>query len=66
MTGAVGMITEPMQADAIIRNEHADVIFMGRELLRDPYWPVHAARSLHQADKLRLPDLYHYAAYPKD
>jgi 2,4-dienoyl-CoA reductase-like NADH-dependent reductase (Old Yellow Enzyme family) len=65
MTGAVGMVTEPMQADAIIRNEHADIVFLARELLRDPYWPVHAARSLHQADKLRLPDPYHYAAYPK-
>ncbi len=65
MTGAVGMITEPMQADAIIRNEQADVVFLARELLRNPYWPVHAARSLHQADKLRLPDPYQYAAYPK-
>ena len=65
MTGAVGMITEAMQADAIIRNEHADVIFLARELLRDPYWPVHAARTLHQSDKLHLPDPYQYAAYPK-
>jgi 2,4-dienoyl-CoA reductase-like NADH-dependent reductase (Old Yellow Enzyme family) len=65
-TGAVGLITEPMQADAIIRNDHADVIFLARELLRDPYWPVHAARSLHQSDKLKLPAPYQYAAYPKD
>jgi 2,4-dienoyl-CoA reductase-like NADH-dependent reductase (Old Yellow Enzyme family) len=65
LTGAVGMITEPMQADAIIRNEHADLIFLARELLRDPYWPVHAARVLHQTDKLHLPDPYHYAAYPR-
>ena len=65
LTGAVGLITEPMQADAIIRNEHADLIFLARELLRDPYWPVHAARSLHQSDKIKLPEAYHYAAYPK-
>lgn len=65
MTGAVGMITEPMQADAIVRNGHADMVFIGRELLRDPYWPVHAARTLHQSDKLHLPDPYHYAAYPR-
>jgi 2,4-dienoyl-CoA reductase-like NADH-dependent reductase (Old Yellow Enzyme family) len=65
LTGAVGMITEPMQADAVIRNEQADLIFIARELLRDPYWPVHAARVLHQADKLALPQAYQYAAYPK-
>lgn len=41
-TGAVGMITEPKQADAIIRDEQADLVLMGRELLRDPYWPHRA------------------------
>ena len=64
MTGVVGLITEPMQADAIIRNGCADLVFLARETLRDPYWPVHAARVLHQADKLRLPEPYQYAAYP--
>jgi 2,4-dienoyl-CoA reductase-like NADH-dependent reductase (Old Yellow Enzyme family) len=47
-TGAVGMITEPMQADQIIRNEQADLVIMAREFLRDPYWPLHAAATLHQ------------------
>jgi 2,4-dienoyl-CoA reductase-like NADH-dependent reductase (Old Yellow Enzyme family) len=47
-TGAVGMITEPMQADQIIRNEEADLVIMAREFLRDPYWPLHAAATLHQ------------------
>lgn len=47
-TGAVGMITEPMQADQIIRNEQADMVIMAREFLRDPYWPLHAAAKLHQ------------------
>ncbi len=46
MTGAVGFITEPEQADAIIRSGQADVVFLARQLLRDPYWPLHAARAL--------------------
>lgn len=45
-TGAVGLITEPAQADMIIRQGAADLVFLARELLRDPYWPLHAARSL--------------------
>jgi 2,4-dienoyl-CoA reductase-like NADH-dependent reductase (Old Yellow Enzyme family) len=48
LTGTVGMITEPMQADQIIRNGDADVVVMAREFLRDPYWPLHAARAVHQ------------------
>jgi 2,4-dienoyl-CoA reductase-like NADH-dependent reductase (Old Yellow Enzyme family) len=45
-TGAVGMITEAEQADAIIRGGQADVVLIARELLRDPYWPLHAADKL--------------------
>ena len=45
-TGAVGLITEPAQADAIIRTRQADVVFLARELLRDPHWPLRAAREL--------------------
>lgn len=45
-TGAVGLITEPAQADMIIRRRDADLVFLARELLRDPYWPLHAARTL--------------------
>ena len=41
-TGAVGMITEPDQANAIIADGRADLVLMGRELLRDPYWPHRA------------------------
>ncbi|OCA92682.1 NADPH dehydrogenase NamA [Pseudobacillus wudalianchiensis] len=44
--GAVGMITSPSQAEEILRNERADLIFLGRELLRDPYWPRRAAIEL--------------------
>lgn len=47
-TAAVGMITAAEQADQIIRNGQADLIFMAREFLRDPYWPLHAARKLRQ------------------
>jgi 2,4-dienoyl-CoA reductase-like NADH-dependent reductase (Old Yellow Enzyme family) len=41
-TGAVGLITDPEQADEIIAEGRADLILMGRELLRDPYWPHRA------------------------
>lgn len=41
-TSAVGMITTPAQADRILTDGHADAVFLGRALLRDPYWPTHA------------------------
>ncbi|MFI5177562.1 MAG: NADH:flavin oxidoreductase/NADH oxidase [Vicinamibacterales bacterium] len=48
-TGAVGLITEPSQADEIVRSGRADCVLLARELLRDPYWPLRAARELgHQ------------------
>jgi len=45
-TGAVGLITGAAQAEQIVATGQADVVFMARELLRDPYWPLHAAREL--------------------
>src|SRR5207237_9024988 len=48
MTGAVGMITSPVQAEHIIRTEQADAVIIAREFLRDPYWPLRAARELDQ------------------
>jgi 2,4-dienoyl-CoA reductase-like NADH-dependent reductase (Old Yellow Enzyme family) len=45
-TGAVGLITEPEQAEEIIAKGQADVVFLARAELRDPYWPLHAARRL--------------------
>ncbi len=45
-TGAVGMITAPAQADQIIRNGQADFVLLAREMLRNPYWPLHAAEEL--------------------
>ena len=46
MTGAVGLITEPSQAEKILEDNEADVIFMGRELLRNPYWPLSSMKQL--------------------
>jgi 2,4-dienoyl-CoA reductase-like NADH-dependent reductase (Old Yellow Enzyme family) len=45
-TGAVGLITEPAQAEAIVNGGQADCVLLARELLRDPYWPLRAAREL--------------------
>jgi 2,4-dienoyl-CoA reductase-like NADH-dependent reductase (Old Yellow Enzyme family) len=45
-TAAVGLITAPAQADHIIRTKQADLVLVGRDELRDPYWPVHAAQAL--------------------
>jgi 2,4-dienoyl-CoA reductase-like NADH-dependent reductase (Old Yellow Enzyme family) len=48
-TAAVGLITAPTQADQIIRNDQADLVLLARAMLRDPYWPLHAAQELGQA-----------------
>jgi 2,4-dienoyl-CoA reductase-like NADH-dependent reductase (Old Yellow Enzyme family) len=45
-TAAVGVITEPAQANAIIAEGEADFVFLARAELRDPYWPLHAAEAL--------------------
>ncbi|MGE5086912.1 MAG: NADH:flavin oxidoreductase/NADH oxidase [Bacillota bacterium] len=45
-TGAVGLITDPDKAEEILQHGQADAIFLARELLRDPYWPLHAAKKL--------------------
>lgn len=45
-TGAVGMISEPAQAETIIATGQADMVFLAREMLRDPYWPRRAAQAL--------------------
>lgn len=57
-TAAVGSITEPMQADEIIRNNRADIVLLAREMLRDPYWAYHAAQALHQKEADTLPIQY--------
>lgn len=56
LTGAVGMITNPQQAEDIIAGGEADAVFLARALLRDPHWPLRAANTL-EAD-VRWPDQY--------
>ena len=58
-TGAVGMITEPIQAETILATEQADLVFLARELLRDPYWPRRAAKALDV--KIKAPVQYERA-----
>jgi 2,4-dienoyl-CoA reductase-like NADH-dependent reductase (Old Yellow Enzyme family) len=55
-TAAVGFITEPKQADDIVRGGKADVVLLGRKMLVDPYWPVHAGKAL--GHKLTPPNQY--------
>jgi 2,4-dienoyl-CoA reductase-like NADH-dependent reductase (Old Yellow Enzyme family) len=55
-TAAVGFITEPKQADDIVRNGQADVVLLARQMLVDPYWPAHAAKAL--GHKLPPPNQY--------
>jgi len=60
LTGAVGMITEPVQANAIIVGGDADLVFLAREMLRDPYWALHAAKAL---GKKPIPPIQYGRAY---
>lgn len=46
LTGAVGLITEPEQAESILENEQADIVLLAREFLRDPYFPLTASEKL--------------------
>jgi 2,4-dienoyl-CoA reductase-like NADH-dependent reductase (Old Yellow Enzyme family) len=45
-TGAVGLITEPLQAEEIVAGGAADCVLLARAMLADPYWPLHAAHAL--------------------
>lgn len=56
LTGAVGLITEARQAEDILQKGQADLILLARELLRDPYFPLHAANELDAA--IKWPDQY--------
>lgn len=55
-TAAVGFITEAQQAEEIIRSGQADIVLLARQMLVDPYWPVHAAKTLGY--KLTPPNQY--------
>jgi len=57
-TAAVGLITDPKQADAIVREGRADLVLLAREFLRDAYWPAHAAEALGQKQSLSAPKQY--------
>jgi 2,4-dienoyl-CoA reductase-like NADH-dependent reductase (Old Yellow Enzyme family) len=57
-TAAVGMITTPAQADEIVRQGHADLVLLAREFLRDPYWPMRAARALGHPAAVSTPVQY--------
>ena len=57
-TAAVGFITEPAQADEIIRNGSADLVLLAREFLREPYWPRRAAIALGRKDAVPGPVQY--------
>jgi len=61
-TAAVGLITEPEQANEILVQEQADIIALGRVLLRDPHWPLRAAHALHY--DIAWPKQYERAKLP--
>jgi 2,4-dienoyl-CoA reductase-like NADH-dependent reductase (Old Yellow Enzyme family) len=58
-TGAVGMITDAVQAETILNTEQGDMVFLAREMLRDPYWPRRAAETLKV--KIKAPVQYERA-----
>jgi 2,4-dienoyl-CoA reductase-like NADH-dependent reductase (Old Yellow Enzyme family) len=55
---AVGMITEPEQAQAVLSEGRADMVLLARALLRDAYWPLHAAAALGRTESLAVPPQY--------
>ncbi len=57
-TAAVGLITQPEQANEIVQSGKADLVLLAREFLRDPYWPAHAARALGHAAAVPAPKQY--------
>lgn len=63
-TAAVGAISDPAQAEAIVAEGHADLALIATASLHDPYWPFHAARALGALDRLPLPPSYDYVLRP--
>jgi len=61
-TGAVGLITEPKQAEEVLTEGSADVVLLARELLREPHWPLRAAYELGETDLALWPVQYQRAA----
>ena len=62
-TAAVGMISDPHQANEIVTSGSADLVFLGRESLKDPYWPIHAQQTLR--GQANWPTPYGYAVEPR-
>jgi len=60
-TAAVGLISTPAQADAIVREGDADLVMLARAMLRDPYWALHAAAELGHPEARRIPVQYQRA-----
>ena len=66
-TALVGMITQAQQAEAIMRAGAADIVAIAREMMVDPYWPLHAAKALGLPDWLDvLPQNYAFRLYPRE
>lgn len=63
LTGAVGLITEAAQANEIVASEKADLVFLAREMLREPYWPLKAQQALGKEQQWPLQ--YGYAVRRK-
>ena len=57
-TAAVGLITDPGQANEIIAEDKADIVLLARQMLKDPYWPQHAAKTLNHDLKSIVPSPY--------
>lgn len=62
LTSSVGMIVNPYQAEHILASQQADMVFLGRALLHDPYWALHAADTLGCEDQIKWPNQYLRAA----
>ena len=61
-TMAVGVIIEPNQAEAILKTKQADLIALGRELMYNPFWPLHAAQELKVDPEFKMwPNQYRWA-----
>jgi 2,4-dienoyl-CoA reductase-like NADH-dependent reductase (Old Yellow Enzyme family) len=60
-TAAVGLIVDPLQANQIIQDQSADLVYLGREMIRDPNWPIRAGLALDENQRVRVPAQYNTA-----
>ena len=59
-TAAVGLITSPREADGVVRDGRADIVLLGRQMLREPHWPIRAAAELGAPGGVRFPHQYDF------